>query len=132
MTDHPRHAALVLDTSAVAAWVRGSVSVGELLTEIDAEGGAVIVPLTCLIEAAAAIADGREWLDLLVRHPTTQLLADDPEDWRMLTATRALLGRADLASAAWFAVEYGVDVLTQHGDRYADMDGGSMVLLVED
>jgi len=132
VTDHPRPAALVLDTSAVAAWVRGSVSVGELLAEIDAEGGAVIVPLACLIEAAAVVAGGREWLDLLVQHPTTQLLADDPQDWRMLAATRALLGRADLASAAWFAVEHGVDVLTQHGDQYTGLDGGSIVLPIED
>ena len=132
MSDQHRPVRLVLDTSAIAAWVRGSVSVGELLGEVDAEGGAAVVPLPCLIEAAAAVTTDREWLDLLVDHSATFVLADDPEDWRMLSATRAILGRADLASAAWWAVEHSVDVLTGHGPLYAGMGGGSIVLPIED
>ena len=62
MSDRP--ARLVLDTSAIAAWTRGSVSVGELLAEIDLEQGAVIVPMPCLVEAASQLVDGKEWLDV--------------------------------------------------------------------
>jgi hypothetical protein len=60
------------------------VSVGELLAEIDLEQGSVIVPLPCLVEAAAQLVEGREWLDLLVQHSAATVAQDDPDEWRML------------------------------------------------
>lgn len=53
MTDEHRPVRLVLDTTAIVGFVRGAVSVGELLAEIDAEHGTAVVPLPCLVEAAA-------------------------------------------------------------------------------
>jgi hypothetical protein len=43
---------LVLDTSAIAAFAAGSVNVGEPITEVHSEGGRIVVPVVCLIEAA--------------------------------------------------------------------------------
>ena len=131
MTD-PRTVAIVLDTTAITAWIRGSVAVGELLIEIDAEHGAALIPLACLVEAAhkTAMLDPHR-LDLLVDHPATVLVADDPEDWRSLAAIRALVDRADLASAALLSVDGEVDVFTQDARWYAEVAGGSRVLEFE-
>jgi hypothetical protein len=123
---------LVLDTSAIAAWVRGSPAVGELLAEIDLEGGLVLIPLPCLLEAAAQITTDREWLLLLLDHRATQVISDDPDDWEMLAGVRVLLGAADLASAGWLALECNVDVLTQHSPLYAALAGGNLTLQIED
>ncbi len=54
----PRTIRLVLDTSAVVGFVRSAVAVGEMIAMIDAEGGAVLVPLPCLVQAAADTVDG--------------------------------------------------------------------------
>jgi hypothetical protein len=43
---------LVLDTSAIKAFAAGSVDVGEAIAEVRAEGGRVLIPIVCLIEAA--------------------------------------------------------------------------------
>lgn len=122
---------LVLDTSAVAAWVRESLAVGELLAEVDDEHGAVIVPLACLIEVAH-VTPHPERLDLLIAHPAVFLLSDDPADWRPLAATRTIVGRADLASAAWFSLDLGVDVMTREARWYAGVAGGRRVLEFDD
>jgi hypothetical protein len=124
---------LVLDTSAIEAWSSGSVAVGELLAETDNEHGAVIVPSACLIEAAARKGSVSNLIDVLVRHPATFLLSDDPDDWRMLSNTRRIIGTLDSASAAWFAIECDVDVLTRQGHTYAELGNGDLTLeIVED
>jgi hypothetical protein len=71
-------------------------------------------------------------LDILIGHPATALLGDDPGDWRALAATRAIVGRIDLASAALFALDSGVDVLTQDPGWYADLGGARITLEIED
>jgi hypothetical protein len=128
----PRVVRMVLDTSAIAAWVRDSPAVGELIAEIDLEGGLVIIPLPCLLQAASQIKTDREWLTLLLDHPATQVVSDDPEDWEMLSSAITLLGAADLASAAWLALECDVDVLTQHAELYAAIADGNLALQIED
>src|SRR3954471_219485 len=71
---------LVLDTSAIAAFARGSIHVGEVLAEIADEDAVALLPLACLVEAVnrqrfTSEEDAR--LDLLVGHPATEMLADD-------------------------------------------------------
>jgi hypothetical protein len=129
----PRTIRLVLDTTAVTSWLRGSIAVGEILAEIDEENGAAIIPLWCLIEAGheSAMID-RERLDLLLAHPSTFLITDDAEDWEMLVGLRALTGRADCASAAWLALDLEVDVMTRNPGWYEKVGGGRMVLEIED
>ncbi|BAL89106.1 hypothetical protein AMIS_38860 [Actinoplanes missouriensis 431] len=124
---------LVLDTTAVASWVRGSIAVGEILAEINDEHGVAVIPVWCLVEAGhetAMIDRGR--LDLLLAHPATVVIADDADDWEMLVGLRALTGRADCASAAWLALELDVDVMTRHPGWYEKVDGGRLVLEIED
>ncbi|WP_285472190.1 hypothetical protein [Actinoplanes sp. NBRC 101535] len=123
----------MLDTSAIAAWVRGSLSVGELLAEVDEEGGAVLVPLWCLVEAGHHTATvDRERLELLLAHPATFLITDDAADWELLIPLRALTGRADCTSAAMLALDAGVDVMTRDARWYERVAGGGLALEFED
>ena len=135
MSEEPtaRTVALVLDTSAIAGFARGSVAVGELLAEIDSEGGCALVPLPCLTEAAALVSeDELSWLDILRNHAATQLVVDDPEDWRMVAGLLRLVGSYPHALAAWMALECGVDVMTRNPEAYAMLKGGSITLPFED
>jgi hypothetical protein len=72
----------VLDSTAVAAYGRGAVSVGEILAEITDEHAGFAVPELCLIEAAAQL-DVDEWpaVALLVSHSQCVRL-ETPTDWR--------------------------------------------------
>ncbi len=48
---------LVLDTSAIKAFAAGSIDVGEPIAEVHSDGGRVVVPVVCLIEAARQVGD---------------------------------------------------------------------------
>jgi hypothetical protein len=57
---------VLLDASAILAFTRESIHVGEVICEVtDEEGCAVGLPLLCLVEATRAVADP-DRLDLLV------------------------------------------------------------------
>jgi hypothetical protein len=129
VTQGSRAARLVLDTTAMTAWCRGSIAVGELLAEVNDENGAALVPLSCLVEANHLTASlEREYLELLLEHPATVLVADDPQDWPALAELRTLTGGADSASAALLALDAGADVLTRDPQRYAGIKGGRITL----
>jgi hypothetical protein len=128
VTDRPIR--LVLDTSAVVAYTRGSIHVGEVLSEISDEQGAAALPLACLVEAAPAVADSAR-LMLLVNHPATSVLADGAELWQSLAAMREVVGRPDSASAALSAIDFDVDVLTRWPRLY-DGIGYNMVIPIEE
>ncbi len=128
MTDEPRPVRLVLDTTAVVGFVRGSVSVGELLPEIDAEHGTAVVPLPCLVEAAAGTVDAGPWLSILIDHPATFVVATDVDEWRQIAGVRSLVGAYEPAAAAWQALTYDVDVLTRSPELYAELGGGGITL----
>jgi hypothetical protein len=128
-----RDAKLVLDTSAITAWVRGSVAVGETLAEVNDENGAVVIPLWCLIEAGHNTAMiERERLELLLAHPATFLITDDAQDWAALVALRTLTGRPDCAAAAMLALDLGVDVMTADPRWYKGVADGRIVLRIEE
>ncbi len=130
MTDRPVQ--LVLDTPAVLDYCRGSLPVGELLVEIDAGGGAVALPLLCLVEAANINPDDEHWLDMLVQHPATEVIGVKAELWKTLAAVRDTVGRVDAASAALMALDYDVDVATRTPGVYAGLGGGEIALPLED
>ena len=130
MTDRPVQ--LVLDTSAILDYCRGSIPVGELLVEIDAAGGAVLLPLLCLVEAATVSPADEHLLDVLVQHPATQVAAEEPDLWKVLATIRTIVGRVDAASAALMALDYDVDVATRTPGVYAGLNGGGFVLPLED
>ena len=124
-----RTASIVLDTSAIAAWTRGSLSVGEILSEVEDENGGVIVPLSCLVEAAhVTVTLEQEMLELLVGRATTYVLPDDAGDWRTLASLRNLIGRSDLASASLLALDAGVNVLTREPSWYLPVGDGEVAL----
>ncbi len=58
---------LVLDRSAIVAYAAGTVHVGEPIAEVHSEGGRIVVPVVCLVEAASEVGD--EMPRLLLRHP---------------------------------------------------------------
>jgi hypothetical protein len=133
VSDAARTVRLVLDATAVSAWTRGSVAVGEMLIEIDEEHGAVIIPLSCLIEAAHATALlERDRLSLLIGHAATFLVSDNPDDWLALSELRVLTERADRASAALIGLDYGVDVMTRDARWYSSVNDGQNVLEFDD
>jgi hypothetical protein len=133
VSDRPRTIRLVLDSSAVAGWLSGSIAVGELIAEIDDEHGAVILPLPCLVEAAYSTGMLQpELLNALINHEAVFLLADNPEHWVELAALRSLVDGQDRASAAMQALECDVDVMTRNEGWYSGVAGGSIAHVFED
>ncbi|GAA0529038.1 hypothetical protein GCM10010172_07090 [Paractinoplanes ferrugineus] len=133
MSDDARLICLVFDTTAITAWVREAVSVVELISEINDEDGAVLIPLPCLIEAGHLTGMlQQERLQLLLDHPATFLIVDDPDDWKALAGLRSLTDRHDLASAAWLALENDVLVMTRDPRWYSSVHGGRVALHFDD
>ena len=129
--DGSRPIRLVFDTSAIVAFTRGSIHVGELLAEIDDEHAAVALPLACLVDAVPAVAD-IDRLELLVAHRATAVKTDEPALWQALAATCEIVGRADAAAAALAAIDHNVDVLTRTPLIYSGLDAGGLVIAIED
>lgn len=128
MSDRPIH--LVLDTSAIVAYTRGSMAVGELIGEVAAEGGVVAVPFLCLSQAAVQAEDSA-LLTVLATHPTTEVLADEAEEWPAHAALWEVVGRADAASAMLLSLDYEVDLLTGVERLYAGV-GSNRVIPIEE
>jgi hypothetical protein len=117
MSDRPIR--IVLDVSAIRAFMRTSVDVGEIIAEIDDEHGAVGLPVLCLIEANRTVEDdGR--LDHLIRHEVTTLLDVNASDWRALAAVHDDVGRLDAASAALATIDFRCFMLTDQPAVYAN------------
>jgi hypothetical protein len=121
-----RRVGVVLDTSAILAFSRGSIPVGDTAAEVDDDGGLIGLPIACLVEARWRLADAGR-LSLLVHHRATELITA-PGDWPALAAALDVAGRQDAASALLAAVHWGCDVLTAHPRRYAALAGGSPVI----
>lgn len=134
MTDPgPRTIGIVLDTTAVTGWCRDSIAVGELLAIFKEDGLAALIPLNCLVEAAVKTAGlKQDELTILVNHEATFVIADNPDDWRGIAATRGLVERADLASAAWLALDAEVDVMTSDPRWYSGVNRGAIVHVFDD
>jgi hypothetical protein len=113
---------LILDTSAVIAYVGESIDVGEPITEIVDEDGLIGVPVVCLVEAAARIPEGKAaGLAVLARHHAVVVLDGRAEDWEALTGWAQVLGRADSAAALLEALDRPATyVLTGEPQLYGD------------
>ncbi|WP_229069914.1 hypothetical protein [Actinoplanes sp. DH11] len=129
MNYRPIH--LILDTSAVIEYTRGSDHVGELLVEVDAEDAAVGVPFLCLSEALPYVTD-RDRLQLLVTHPAVRIVSDEPWSWQAHAALRDLVGSSDAASAASAAINDEVWVLTRRPGLYAGINDGDLAIPIPD
>ncbi|HET8658345.1 MAG TPA: hypothetical protein VFM55_05025 [Micromonosporaceae bacterium] len=111
--------AVVLDASALLAYVAGEVAVGELLAEVADEGRQVGVPAACLAAAHAATATdiGTALLVLLVTAPAVRLLSlgADPgvDDARQAGAlARGAGGDIALGHAARAAIVHRAHIAT--------------------
>lgn len=98
MKDRPVQ--VLLDASAIVAFTRSSIHVGEVIAEVDDEQAAVGLPLLCLVEATRAVADP-DRLDLLVNHRATVILADDAADWRALAPLMTSSGGSTPRRPRW-------------------------------
>lgn len=109
---------VVLDLSALRAYLAGSVHVGETIHEV-VEDGRFGVPVLVAYEALAGAA-GKDLATLhrLLALDRCALLAELPEDLLELTYWRRVTGRADLAAAAVAALVHDAAVLTSEGARY--------------
>ncbi|MFC7546720.1 hypothetical protein [Plantactinospora sp. GCM10030261] len=118
MSDLPIRA--VLDASAVAAYGRGVLSVGEIIAEITDEHAGFAVPELCLIEAATRL-DLDEWpaLSMLTQHSHGVWL-ETPTDWRDVARAARLLGGMSRAVAMLAAVDHRAYLLTAEPDGYGD------------
>jgi hypothetical protein len=112
---------IILDTSAILAFTRGSTLVGDTAAEVDDDGGRLGLPISCLVEARWRLAD-LDRLSLLVHHRATELITTSA-DWSALAAAVEVAGRQDAASALLAAVQSGCDVLTTNPRRYAGLAG---------
>jgi hypothetical protein len=112
---------LVLDTSAVLAYVAGSIDLGEVITEVVDEAMRFGVPALCLVEASRlAGEDGAAGLRLLAWHPHCAILPLVADDWEVVAAEARRLGRADLAVCLLEAFDRGGYVVTGEPDAYGD------------
>jgi hypothetical protein len=118
---------LLLDASAIVEYTRGSISVGEVIVEVDEEHALVGLPVACLAEACWAVVDN-DRLDVLVGYRATVFLSDAPDSWRALAATRRIVGRPDAASVALLSIDLDVDVLSGEPGLYAGLAGGGSVI----
>lgn len=117
--------AVVLDASALAAYVAGQVSVGELIAEVTEERRLVGVPAACLAAAHAATDEvGAALLMLLATAPTVLVLplgADGelPADEVRQVGALARDAGGDLAvgHAARAALACGAHYATAEPDR---------------
>jgi hypothetical protein len=126
MTEDRSPVLLVLDTSAILAYTRGSVHVGEPLSEVRDEGGVVALPVLCLAAARWMVEDG-DRLNLLVGHPGTEVMAV-PEDWLAMARMGDTVADQDAASAAYSAIDLDCDVLTARPGLYRGLPGGGPVI----
>ena len=118
MTDQERELRLVLDTSAVLAYARGSVDVGETITEVVNENQWFGASVVCLAEATRLAGNDRPGVALLAAHARFVALPARAEDWPALAAWTELLGRVDLAASLVSAVDREGWVLTGEPRAY--------------
>jgi hypothetical protein len=119
MSDRP--VLLVLDTSAILAYVQGSIHVGEPISEVADDGGVAGLPEDCLAEARWAIADESR-LQMLINHEATEVISR-AAGWTVLADAIGRFGLPDAAAAALVAAGSRCGVLTRRPDIYCGTDG---------
>jgi hypothetical protein len=120
---------VLLDTSAVVAYSRESINVGEVLAEVADENGSFGIPVTCL--AAGAIrATRRGRLELLISQPGCVVLPDLRDDWRPLALGMGIVGRLDLA-AVLLAVSRTGDPSVLSAEPRAYAAAGDAITVIE-
>ena len=125
MTDRPIR--LILDTSAILAFARGSVDVGETLREVGDDSLAGL-PALCLAEARTIVHDV-DLFDLLVAHPATTVVSTS-SDWWALGMGLGIVGPLPATTAAQAAHDGQCALLTAVPRLYGGLDGGGPVIAI--
>lgn len=125
MSDRPIR--VVLDTSAIVAYTRESINVGEIIAEVDDEQAGFGLPTLCLVRAREAVADEARF-ELLLRHSACVVLPEQSTDWRALAATDWVVGRIDAASASLAAADYDCYTVTGQPGLYAGLINGGPII----
>ncbi|MGW4462146.1 hypothetical protein [Micromonospora sp. NPDC004704] len=112
---------LVLDTSAILAYARTSIAVGETIAEVVDERGRFAIPAVCLAEASRLADDDQTPRLLLLSQHVCAVVTTTPDDeWRVLVEWTRILGRVDLAAAMADAAAHTAYVLTAEPKAYGD------------
>ncbi|MBQ0979574.1 hypothetical protein [Micromonospora sp. M61] len=112
---------LVLDRSALLAYLAGSVHVGEPLHEVIQDRNRFGVTAVTAAEALAIVTDPKERATLhrLLNLDACEVLSTEGRSWHELSFWRTVTGRADLATTALAVLEHDASILTAE-DRYGD------------
>lgn len=122
---------LILDTSAVLAYARGSIDVGETIAEVVEEGDAFGASVISLAEAARLASDGdRAGITLLATHKRFQPLAAPAEDWPRLAAWTTSLDSVQHAAAVIEAIDRDGYLITSDPGSYTHAEGGENLPLI--
>ncbi|MEO3922882.1 hypothetical protein ABGB07_03225 [Micromonosporaceae bacterium B7E4] len=121
---------ILLDTSAIIAYTKASISVGETIAEVVDEGGSFGASVLCLAEATRLVdPEHALGVPLLVRHPRCVVLPVLAEDWSAVAEWTRTLGRVDLAVSIVEAVDRNAYVLTAEPERYGDKGDGEVPVI---
>ncbi|MDG4840564.1 hypothetical protein O7631_28905 [Micromonospora sp. WMMD967] len=120
---------LILDRSALLAYVAGSMDVAEPIHEVAQDGVRFGVPAVVAAEVLAVVDDpgDRAVLHRLLERPACAVLPTWGEDWQELAYWRVVTGRVDLAAAVMAVLEHDASVLTSEGKAYGD--GGDLPVI---
>jgi hypothetical protein len=127
--------AVVLDASALSAFVEGNVAVGELMAEVADEGRTVAVPAACLAAAFAAVHRevDEALVALVIASPSVRVLSLDPHAARQAGRLARHVGgdiatgdaaRAALAHRAHYATTRPKEAAAALPARWSILDLG--------
>jgi hypothetical protein len=117
---------LLLDRSALIAFVDGSVHVAEPIHEVVQDGVGFGVPAVCVAEALVVIKNGKDRQNVrrLLQLDACRVLPTD-DNWMELAYWRELTGSIDRATAAMASLQYRQPILTSEPEHYS---GGEIAL----
>ncbi|MEH0985433.1 hypothetical protein [Micromonospora sp. CPCC 205556] len=129
--DEDRPVRLLLDRSALEAYIAGSVHAAEPLHEVIADRNRFGVTAVTAAETLALVDDpkDRATLHRLLALDACAVLPTDGHTWHELSYWRAFTGRVDLATTIMASFEHDAAILTRE-DRYGD--GDLPVILMSD
>lgn len=107
---------VVLDTSAVLAYTKGSIAVGELLSIVTDDGDTVLVPASCLAEAHRESPPAVDaLLQILSAVPCVALAPLRPDQAAEVGALARASSGIDVGHAAVEAIRNEAQLATQDG-----------------
>ncbi len=121
---------LILDTSAVLAYARGSINVGETITEVIQEGGWIGASVVCLAEASRVVPQQDAFgVPLLANHDRFVALPAEEGEWRKLAWWAKTLDGVDRAATAIEALDRRGYVVTAEPEVYEEKVDGELPVI---